>query len=315
MFAFHMKRMTGRDGAQVNPALNGEWNIGMLHQPIHQLLNEESSLNVRWLPSPSRGKARLEPFGYIDGNGELNVLYRKTDLGTGDSAIARVRPKPDNILKRSRIMLDADGAHAYPYTINIDGQLHVLCSSFTQERIDLFGVNGANDKLEHRSTILGKALHAPTLFEHNNRWWLMGTADADGDTSLFVFHAAAPQGPFSVVGAGAVKCDVRSARPAGTPFVHAGTLYRPSFDASDPHAPSVVLNRVTRLDTYGFAEEAVRRIDGFSATTYGRGVRTLSAMGDVTLVDGLRSPILTAKQANGSRGKKRHRSKSKDDDA
>ena len=30
-----------------------QWNIGLLHQPISELLKEKPSLNVRWLPDPA----------------------------------------------------------------------------------------------------------------------------------------------------------------------------------------------------------------------------------------------------------------------
>jgi hypothetical protein len=57
-----------------------EWNIGVLPQPIHILLEERPNLNVRWLPPPDLGSQRIEPFGIIDGAGELNVLYAKGQL-------------------------------------------------------------------------------------------------------------------------------------------------------------------------------------------------------------------------------------------
>jgi hypothetical protein len=54
----------------------------------------------------------------------------------------------------------------------------------------------------------------------------------------------------------------------------------------------------------------VQRIAGFPASAYGEGVRTLSAMGGLTLVDGLRSPTVSSAKANGARGRsggKKHR--------
>ena len=41
-----------------------------------------------------------------------------------------------------------------------------------------------------------------------------------------------------------VKIDARSARPAGTPFVHAGTLYRPAQDCSHTYGGAVAICRV-----------------------------------------------------------------------
>jgi len=53
----------------------------------------------------------------------------------------------------------------------------------------------------------------------------------------------------------------------------------------------------------------VRRVQGFAATAYGEGVRTITAMGQLTLVDGLLSPVMEARRANGSRSSTRSRSK------
>ncbi|MBL0126004.1 MAG: hypothetical protein IPP83_00810 [Flavobacteriales bacterium] len=314
LLSHRFRKLLGSTGRGSSSPSIGEWNIGILHQPVHALLRENASMNVRWMPATSKGKARLEPFGYMDDEGELNVLYRKLTIEDGHSLISRVRPKPDNILKRSRTMLDIDGRHEYPFTLLIEGKVHVLQGSIDDDRIELYQLNTTNDGLEKGSTIAEFGVHAPTLFQFRHRWWLMGTEDADGDTDLVIHHSASPFGPFVQVGSGPVKWDVRSARPAGVPFEHEGALYRPALDASDPHASIVVLNRITRLDEHGFAEEEVQRIEGFRATSYGLGVRTVSGMGDVTLVDGLRSPVVSGKKANASRSKRRH-SRKKDEGA
>ena len=96
--------------------------------------------------------------------------------------------------------------------------------------------------------------------------------------------------------------------------MHDGQLYRPALDAADPEQLGVWLNRVTQLDPERFSEEPVRRVDGFPATAYGMGVRTLSAIGEFTLVDGMRSPVLSAKRANAKSGRKKRRHHAEDDD-
>ncbi len=40
------------------------------------------------------------------------------------------------------------------------------------------------------------------------------------------------EGPWEPHRRNPVKCDVRGSRPAGTPFVHGGELYRPAQDGS-----------------------------------------------------------------------------------
>lgn len=308
MLLHHMGRMIGSAGVREETAADGvfgDWNIGLLHQPIHMLLREEASMNVRWFPSPGKGKGRVEPFGYLADDGEMNVLYRKTDNAERSGSIARLRPKPDNILKRSRTMLHLGADHGYPYTLTIEGRIWALRTDAVNDRTEVLRVNDTNDGMDEAVQLLPRALFAPTLFMHDGRWWLMGTRDPLPDAELHIFHSASPFGPFIAHAQNPVKCDVRSSRPAGTPFMHDGTLWRPALDASIPDAYAVVLNKVTELTPDRFNEESHRRIEGFPSTAYGRGVRTVCAMGDLTLVDGLRSPVVEGSRANGSRSKRR----------
>jgi hypothetical protein len=85
-----------------------------------------------------------------------------------------------------------------------------------------------------------------------------------------------------------VKCDVRSARPGGTPFIVDGILYRPAQDDSATYGGSIVINRVDRLTTETFEETAVARLEPDPDGPYPAGIHTLSAVGGWILVDGKR---------------------------
>lgn len=292
-------------GSGAPPLLDasGPWNIGVLYQPIHVLLLEDGSRNVRWLPSPSKGKSRMEPFGYLDSDGELNAVYRKGDEDGHHGTIARVRPKTDNILKRSRNLLEDAEDAGYPCLVMLDGIPHAVISDAVRGEVRLRPMSDDNASLGPGQAILDEALHAATLFEHDGRWWLFGTKDPWPEALLHGYHGPSPTGPFMEHANSPMKCDARHARPAGTPFVHEGQLYRPTLDASNPLRLAVWINRIDALSPEVFHETPVRRIDGFPATAYGLGVRTISAIGDLTLVDGLRTPVLEASKANASRGR------------
>lgn len=279
-----------------------EWNIGILHQPITALLEENASMNVRWLPPPSSGRSRSEPFGYT-ADDQLNVLYRKHGGSSGQSSIARIRPKADNVLKRSRPMLEGAGISGYPFVVEREGAAYVVIAHTTGT--DLYRVNAGNDGLDHVGQLIGRPLIAPTLFQAHGRWWLFATDPALPDTALLAFHASEMTGPYTPHNMNPLKLDARSARPAGTPFESAGSWWRPALDATDKDLYSVVLNRIDALTPDLFNEVPVKRLEPFRGTTYGHGFRTLCAMGQITLVDGLRSPMVAAAKANTSRGKRR----------
>ena len=91
----------------------------------------------------------------------------------------------------------------------------------------------------------------PTVFRHEDLWWLLCTDRVRGpNTKLWGWYATDLLGPWLAHGANPLKTDVRSARPAGTPFVYQGVLYRPAQDGSRTYGGAVTLNRSALVDPY-----------------------------------------------------------------
>lgn len=305
----HWLRMEMRHSFSIKtrPA-TGEWNLGIYPHPISSLLEEEGNTNVRWLTSPSPGSSRTEPFGYHHTDGQFNVLYRKNDGPGSIGTIARIRPKSDGVLKRSRTMLSTASPLGYPFVVARPDGVHVVISYPHQQRTELFRVPGSNDALDHVRTLLDKALMNPTLVEHGGRWWLFGTDLDAPDGVLRIHHAATFEGPYIPHAQDPVKMTGSGCRPAGTPFVHDGHLWRPSLDNSDQNVPAVILNRILELTPDRFQEEAVRTFTGFPGTLYGSGIRTVCDMGDFTLVDGFR-PTVEVREMDGSERSSKRKAK------
>lgn len=265
-----------------------EWNIGVLYQPIHVLLEDDPSLNIRWLPAPGASSFRADPFGYVADDGQLNVLYEKFDHGTRMGSIARLRPKRDNVLKRSRTMLETGTHLSYPYVVEREGQVFVVPENAASGRVDLYRVNPDNDGMERVGTLLEEPLFDPTLFEHEGRWWLFGTKAPLTNVALYAYHADRFEGPYQPHLLNPLKHDIRSARPAGTPFVHQGQLWRPAQDSSLTYGGRIALNRVQELSPTRFKEETVKFFGPLEGTLWNKGMHTVAAVGDITLVDGKR---------------------------
>lgn len=265
-----------------------EWNIGVLYQPITALLEDHASLNVRWMPAPAPDAFRADPFGYTGPDGTLNVLYEKFDHNTGRGEIARMRPKADNVLKRSRSMLSTGGHLSYPYVVQREGTVYVIPESASEGRVDLYRVNEANDGLDRLGTLLHEPLFDPTVFEHEGRWWLFGTKAPLTNVELFVYHSDRFEGPYVPHALNPVKSDIRSARPGGTPFRRGDELWRPGQDSSLTYGGRIAMNRIVELTPDRFHEETVRFVGPMPNTVYDQGFHTVAAMGDVTLVDGKR---------------------------
>src|SRR5690606_15553483 len=120
----------------------------------------------------------------------------------------------------------------------------------------------------------------PTLIRHGKHWWLFcSNQDDEPYGKLYGFFADALSGPWTGHPLNPLKCDPSCSRPAGTPFIFRGALYRPAQDCSRSYGGAVVINRVEVLSTTAFSEVPVARIAPDPASPYPHGVHTLSSLG------------------------------------
>jgi hypothetical protein len=126
-----------------------------------------------------------------------------------------------------------------------------------------------------------------TLHHADGRWWMFANVAANGaeiHDELHLFTSDALLGDWKPVAGNPVKSDVRGARPAGKLFTQGGKLYRPSQICAPVYGAGVALQRVTRLDDEGFAEQEERRI--LPAPGQGLlGLHTINRAGDLSVVD------------------------------
>jgi hypothetical protein len=126
-------------------------------------------------------------------------------------------------------------------------------------------------------------------------WWLFATrADCGDNGKLFAWHASELTGPWRPHSANPLKTDVRSSRPAGPPFVHAGELYRPAQDCSTGYGAAVVVNRIVCLTPERFEEERVTIVMPDRRGRYRGGLHTICGAGERTVIDGSRNTFIPA---------------------
>jgi hypothetical protein len=128
----------------------------------------------------------------------------------------------------------------------------------------------------------------PTMVFFLGYWWLFFTDRKYSNTHLYLYYASELTGEFKPHRKNPVKIDIRSARPAGTPFIKDGRLYRPAQDCSVTYGGRVALNRVLHISPDDFSEETVNFIEPANDSRYNQGLHTISGVGNYTLIDGKR---------------------------
>jgi hypothetical protein len=265
-----------------------EWHVGVVDRPIETLLDDRTP-PVRWLPDPPKGGYLADPFGVRNGN-EVTVLVEAYGYERARGVIAALRARDDGPVSHAGVVMDCGVHLSYPFVFRHGGEIYCIPETGEARQVALHRARRFPYDWERAATLIADfpAIDS-TVFEHDGRWWLFCTDGESGpQTKLHAWYAAHLLGPWRPHAQNPLKTDVRTARPAGTPFEHRGQLYRPAQDCTHGYGGAVVINRVLRLTPTEFAEEAVARVEPDPRGPYPKGLHTVSAAGDVTLVDGKR---------------------------
>ena len=265
-----------------------QWNIGIVEQPIHQFLEGGPCSGVKWLPTPVRQRYFADPFGLASGS-RLTVLAEDWDYRAGKGCVSAVEfdgewGHPEQVMARPVHM-------SYPYLLQDGGDIYCIPETHQAREVALLKADSFPSQWRRVATLIRDfAAVDATVFQHNGRWWLLCTDfDADSLSTLHAWYSPRLLGPWRPHAGNPIKVDVRSSRPAGTPFVHNGSLYRPAQDCSDSYGAAIAINRIRRLTPDDFAEETVAVIEPERKGGFPSGLHTLASVENMTLVDGKRS--------------------------
>ena len=267
-----------------------QWNVGVVEQPISAFLRPGSRAPVRWLPSPKREELRADPFGVLR-EGRLTILCEHFSYRDHRGFIVAIEPggAPESL----RVSIGPRPAvhMSYPFLLQSDRRLLCVPETSGAPEVALYESEHFPDRWAKIATLLpDTAIVDATLFRYAEHWWLAGSevAPLGANCELHLWYAQGITGPWRAHPGNPVKIDIRSARPAGTPFVHDGVLYRPAQDCSQTYGGRVIINRVLTLTPLAFREEAFVPVDPDRSGPYPSGLHTLSQVGDMTLIDGKR---------------------------
>jgi hypothetical protein len=272
-----------------------EWAIGIANAPITAFVNAKTLPEIHWLPIRARGHYVADPFGFVDDN-ETIILCEEYDYWRSHGVISKYSGQDvESIAYRGNVF---DTAHhlSYPFLFWDERELYCIPESSEARHVKLYKATPSVSSWEEAATLLSNFAAADsTVVNHDGRWWLFCTNADDGrQDKLFIWHSETLLGPWQPHMCNPVKIDVRSARPAGTPFHFDGDLYRPAQNCSITYGGRISLNKVTRLTTTTFEETVCNVIGPAVDGKYTDGMHTLSRFGEeMTLVDGKRYRFFT----------------------
>ncbi|MCA1961283.1 MAG: glycosyltransferase family 4 protein [Desulfomonile sp.] len=267
-----------------------QWAVGIVRSPLPALLKASAAPKVEFLDMGfGRTRFQADPFGIVADTG-LTVLFEDFDIRRGKAHISCVQIAADGKMLPPQPVFVEPHHMSYPYLFQYDGKTYCVPETAHTGCIEIFEAVDFPLKWKKIATVGDNIAGLDTsIFRHEGLWWAAFTERGTGmDLNLFLMYAEQLTGPWKPHARNPVKTDIRSSRPAGTPFVHEGQLYRPAQDSSETYGGRVRINRVTKLTPDEFHEEEAAIVGPDPLGPYPDGMHTVCAIGDITLVDGLR---------------------------
>jgi hypothetical protein len=271
------------------------WNVGLINKPIHEVALGTDKLkksDITWLRQFANTKYLADPFGFME-NGKLHIMAEDYNYRWQKANISEIiwDINRDSFSVPIRI-IEGDKHLSYPYIIEHQNLVYCVPESFRSSNITLYRRNFSEEAFIEDQLLIDKVEAVdPTLFLYDDCWWMLFTIKKHSTTHLYIYYSKELKGKYEPHRRNPVKIDICSARPAGTPFIFEGNLYRPAQDCSVTYGGRVVINQVLRLTKDEFVEKTVRIIDSVPGSPFDDGLHTISRAGNYTLIDGKRYRI------------------------
>jgi hypothetical protein len=270
------------------------WNCAVVPEPIHVVAGlagrnrQRSALcSAIWM-APEPHEFFADPFGCQIGPSAFRIFFERFDWRTNRGDIATTVFDGETF-QASTTALKTETHLSYPFLIKSDGEWVLIPEHSEARNVSSFLFDHCGVANERRAIFHDTDLIDTTFLKFDGKVWAFALMnDCVNNTQLYLFVADHIDGPWRFHPLNPIKSDVRSARPAGTPFVHEGKLYRPAQDCSRVYGGAVTVNEIITMTETDYREIEVSKVEPLSDGLYNDGLHTLSALANFTLIDGAR---------------------------
>jgi hypothetical protein len=266
-----------------------QWTLGIVDKPIQHFLTGGTH-DANYLAPFSRSRFLADGFGLANDN-ELVILCEDYSYKTDKGDIRWLKvSRSGEMLVEPQPAIDLATHASYPYLFQDDGNIYCIPETYKAGETTIWQSAVFPKTWTKMCTIFaGVSVVDPTVFRHGDYWWIFFTMrETDANTNLYAWYSKQLDSSWTPHCLNPIKTDVRSARCAGTPFLHQDKLFRPAQDSSKTYGGRVIINQVNRLTPTEFDEEEASIVNPDPSSQYPHGMHTLASMGDVTLIDAKR---------------------------
>ncbi|MBJ3813638.1 hypothetical protein F9C28_01510 [Shimwellia pseudoproteus] len=267
------------------------WRIGIVQAPIQQVASAGGfdNLPITWIEADRTLCFLADPFGLWH-NGYLYVFAEAYDYRTrrGDIMVFVLDANFTVIEKRTVL---AEPWHlSYPCVFEADGEIWMLPEGYKSGTLTLYRATDFPWQWEKVPEFSFPCAGIdPSPFFADGCWWIFYTPPAPREartSALMLARADTLTGRWENVSPQPIRQDKRGARMGGTPFLQEGKLILPTQDCSQTYGGALQLLEMSPASLANPVLTAGCRLTApASNAPFTTGLHTLSAAGNVTLID------------------------------
>lgn len=267
------------------------WRCGVVAADVQSIARAGTldHVPVRWLPNRSPLHYLADPFG-LWRDGRLHVFAESFSYRTGIGHIEVLVLDANLAIVDQQAVLREPWHLSYPFVFEADGETWMLPEAHESGSLWLYRATNFPFGWEReRQIVLDHVPLDASLICHEGLWWLF-YAPADPPegrlTSLCAAYSDRLEGPWQPHPANPILIDAGGLRPGGTPIVIEGKVHLPVQRCDGSYGTGLRLLRfdvLTRLRTVTAIGSTLTA--PISAAPFTDGCHTLSAAGDVSLID------------------------------
>lgn len=253
-----------------------DWNVGYYTDPT----------DIHWL-NPPKSDYFADPF-VIARDNDTYMFFEWFSNRNGKADIAMAKKSED--FKIYHKITDFPEHRSYPYIFDYQGEIYCIPEAYKTGKVSLYRFieKDGQASLQWDCDLLQGTFVDTTLLDHDDRFYLFTTPQAQSHTHLLLYIADNLRGPYRPHYNNPVKVDCSDSRMAGKIQTVEGKLVRPAQNSTHHYGESITLNKITQLNEYQYIEETIKEIKPFWKTAYDKGIHTINSDGGITVFDAKR---------------------------
>ncbi len=255
------------------------WSIGFIEADIRDLEFVLPTPNLLDIPVPW-GCYVADPFiARISGN--IFLFYERYDYIRRIGKVVCARLSEDLKFIEEKEMSCICGHASYPFILFYENDTLLIPENIDSKKGPIYNIKIYNNEpyLSLASYKLPFIGEDPTIYFHNDRFWLWTTLKSD---SLYLFYTSDLSSEWIPHKCNPVRIS-KKARPAGSLFSIDGRLYRPSQDCTNSYGEKIIINEILIIDESSYVEREIKTIE--SSAWGGHGVHTVNRFEKYLIID------------------------------